>query len=430
MRPIPARRPLVLSGHLFSGRLSRLGAPALLLLFLLSHAALAGVSGEDSRDAFSLVARALRARLHQTFTGRQVIQFTSGKGNQWMRVVADVTRDGRRSRMDYRFPASVADMIIADDGAHLRQFHPSCHLYLIRRAPAPEDAVSDVMLSLLHRSYHCLGRGTGSANGRPCDLVALTPRFGPGPSRLYWIDRATHAMLRTEEFDAQGHREYISAFSAIEFSPHLAGTVFAPSPPVGMTLQDAPPPPADLSFAQARAAAAIDGRAPCWAPRGYSLLRCASLPRPSGAHALMLRYGDGMKTLCVYEEIITPALPPLAVQQRMLDDEIGRYGQQAWVQDQNDLRVTVVGDVTLPPSLGQEMMRALNPGVEQRLSHALARDFGPAGQAQAERLRRQGWGYEQIAARLLAKKNASRDAAGREQAARVWVSAALRAAKL
>lgn len=98
---------------------------ALLLVILLRHAALAGTTGENRQDGFRLVAQALQARTHQTFTGRQVIQFTAGKGQQWMRVVADLAREGRCSRMDYRFPASVADMVIADDGVHLRQFHPS-----------------------------------------------------------------------------------------------------------------------------------------------------------------------------------------------------------------------------------------------------------------------------------------------------------------
>lgn len=415
------------AGRLFRRNFLAVLPPALLLVLLLSAAALAAPGQDNSQDTFPLVARALRARLHQTFTGCQVIEFTSGKKDQWIQVVADVAHDGRRSRMDYRFPASVADMLIADDGVHLRQFHPSCRLYLIRRSPPSEEAVSNLMLSLLRHNYRCQERGMGQANGRPCDLVALSPRFESGPSRLYWIDHATQAILRTEEFDSQGRREYLAAYRAIQFAPHLPAALFAPAPPPGMTLQDAPPPPADLTYAQARAAAAVDGRAPCWAPGGYHLLRCASLPRSRGAHALLLRYGDGLKTLRVYEETLTPALPPLAVQQRMLDDEIGRYGQQAWVQDWNNLRVTVVGDVTLPAGLGQGIMRALDPVAEQRLSHALIRDFGPGEQAPAERLRRQGWGYEQIAARLLVRKE--KDADRREEAARAWVAASLRAAK-
>ncbi len=326
-----------------------------------ANAVLAAPGRRAAPDAFSLVARALRARLHQTFTGRQEILFAAEKESGGTRVVADIARDGRRSRMDYRFPASVADLMVADDGVHQRQFHPTCHLYLIRPSPPPEEAVSDARLALLRRNYRCLERGEQTINGRVCEIVALTPRYPPGPARRCWIDRATLAILRTEEYDAQGRRRYVSAFTALQFAPRLPDALFSPCPPAGMTLQQAPPPPGDLPYAQARAAAGVDGLAPCWAPRGYRLFHCASLPRPHGAHALFLRYGDGLKTLNVYEETVTPALPPLALQQRMLDDQLGRYGQQAWVQDVAGLRVTVVGDSTLPPTLGAEMMRALDP---------------------------------------------------------------------
>ena len=394
--------------------------PAVALLALLS--ALPALAAPDaSPDAFDRVARALRARLHQTYVARQEIRFAAPGPGGWTRIVVDVARDGARSRLDYRSPADVADLMVADDGFSRRQFQPACRLYQIRRSSPSEEQGGDEVLALLHRNYRCLRRGTRRTNGRDCDLLALTPRHAPGPSRLCWVDRGTDAILRTEEFDAGGRLRYVSAFTALRFAPRLADALFCPTPPAGMTLQAVPPPPADLPYPQARAAAGMEGCPPDWSPPGYRLLRCACLPRPRGTHALLLRYGDGLETLSVYEEARAEGLPPLALQQRMLDDQMGRYGQQAWVRDVGGLRVTVVGDAVLPASVGSDLLRALSPDAAPRLSRALARDFGPGAAAEAETLRRQGWGYDAIAAHLISRSDPDR----REDQARAWVAAAL-----
>ena len=394
--------------------------PLLGLLALLP--ALPVLAAPDTGDAFSRMARALRARMHQTYVGRQEIQFDAPGPAGRTRIVVDVSRDGVRSRMDYRSPASVADLTVTDDGTSRRQFQPACRLYQIRRSSPAEEDAGDEVLALLRSNYRCVKKAARRVNGRDCDVLSLTPRLAPGPSRLCWIDRATDAILRTEEFDVQGRRRYVSAFLSLRFAAHLPDALFCPAPPAGMTLQAAPPPPADLPYPEARAASGVEGAPPCWAPPGYRLLRCAGLPRPHGTRALLLRYGDGLKTLSVYEETLTSALPPLALQQRMLDDQLARYGQQAWVRDVGGLRATVVGDATLPAALGADLLRALSPDAAPRLARALARDFGPAAAAEAETLRRQGWGYDVIAARFLSRD----DPARREDQARAWVAAALR----
>lgn len=390
-------------------------------LLVLIPALPAPAAADSSPDAFDRMARALRARTRQTYVARQEIRFAAPGAGGWTRIVVDVARDGARSRLDYRSPASVADLLVADDGVSRRQFQPACRLYQIRRLSSSEEEGGGEVLALLHRNYRCVRRGARRVNGRDCDLLALAPRLGPGPSRLCWIDRDRDAILRTEEFDAGGRLRYVSAFTALRFAPRLPDALFCPTPPAGMTLQAAPPPPADLPYPQARAASGVEGCPPGWSPPGYRLLRCASLPRPRGTRALLLRYGDGLETLSVYEETLTGGLPPLALQQRMLDDQMGRYGQRAWVRDVGGLRVTVVGAAVLPDSLGADLLRALSPDAAPRLRRALARDFGAGGSVQAEALRRQGWGYDAIAAHLMPRGDPDR----REDQARAWVAAAL-----
>ena len=164
------------------------------------------------------------------------------------------------------------------------------------------------------------------------------------------------------------------------------------------------------------------------------MLRCARVMRPEGGMALRLRFGDGLKSLSVFEEALSPSLPPLPLEKKMLWEQLGRYGQQAWVMDGGTVRVTVVGDATLPPEIGRELLRALRSDTDNCLARGLARDFGSKSAHQGQVLRRQGWGYEQIAARLLARRHSKRFSAARfsnqaDSQARAWIAATLSASK-
>lgn len=402
--------------------------PALLffgtVLILLRAAALAAPGRGTSPDGFSLLARAMRARFHQTYTARQETLFASGpSGTEWTRVVADVARDHRCSRMTYRCPPSVSDLIVADNGRTVSQFQPSCHLFLVRRS-LPNDGESEAELALLRRNYRCQRQGQVRLDGLLCDRIAVHPRFSAGPWRVCWIDRAHRAVLRTEEYDATGRRQYVSTLTTVLFVPSLPLAWFSQCPPVGITLQKVLTAD-DMPYAQAWAASGGSGRAPCWLPRGWELLRCTPVVRPGGGQALRMRFSDGLKNLSVFEETLISTLPPLPIQQKMLGEQLGRYGQQAWVMEGGGVRVTVVGDATLPPEIGREMLRALLPETETRLARGLARDFGTKAARQGQSLRRQGCGYEQIAAFLLARRHS----VSPQEQARVWIASALSAPK-
>ena len=112
----------------------------------------------------------------------------------------------------------------------------------------------------------------------------------------------------------------------------------------------------------------------------------------------LLRYGDGLKTISVFEEASRPG-DDLAERQETLRKDMARYGQQAWVCGDPKLCITVLGDAALPDSLGQDLLRAFDPEGEARLARGLARDFGDL--SGAERQRRRGWDYAQIVALRL-----------------------------
>ena len=394
-------------------------------LFLLRGAAvLAAPAHGAASDAFSLLARAMRAKLHQTYLARQETLFASGaSGIEWTRIVADVAHDGRRSCMTYRFPPSVADLIVADNGAVVSRFQPSCHLFLVRPSP-PSSGGNEAELRLLYQNYRCRWQEATRLDGCLCDRIAVQPRFASGPWRVYWIDRSHRLILRAEEYDAAGRRQSITSLTAVRFLPSLPAALFSPDAPAGMKIQQTSA-PGEGSYATVRAMAGGFGRAPCWLPQGWERLGCAAVVRPGGGLALQMRFSDGLKTFSVFEEGLTSSLPPLPLQQKMLGEQLGRYGQQAWVMESRGVRVTVVGDSTLPPQIGRDMLRALLPETDQSLTHGLAQDFGASAAAQGVTLRRQGWDYEQIAARLLARRRCVRP----QKRARAWIASTLSAPK-
>ena len=391
-------------------------------VLLFSRIAQATSRPDTPPDAFSVLAQAMRAKLHQSYTAHQEILFASGPpGAQWTRIVADVARDGRRSCMTYRFPPSVADLVVADTGKVVWQSQPSCHLFLIQKSP---PGGGEAELSLLHHNYRCRLVERMRLGGFLCDRVAVVPRYAPGPWQICWIDRVHLTVLRTEEYDSASCRQYLSTLTAVRFVSSLPSPMFSPKPPSGTTVQTATA-AIEMPFARAWEASGRIGRSPCWLPRGWVLLHCTPILRPGTVQALRLRFGDGLKNLSVFQEALSPALPPLPIQQKMLREQLGSYGQQAWVMEGGGVRVTVVGDSTLPAETGREMLRSLLPVTEETLSHALMRDFGPRAAAQGVALRQQGWGYEQIAARLLLRRSPDH----LQDKARNWVASIVTARK-
>ncbi|MHB1593773.1 MAG: sigma-E factor regulatory protein RseB domain-containing protein [Streptosporangiaceae bacterium] len=65
-------------------------------------------------------------------------------------------------------------------------------------------SVSAWMLSLMRDNYLIEYAGTGTASGRPANLVVIRRRDGSVAAR-YWLDRATGLPLRREIFGSSGH---------------------------------------------------------------------------------------------------------------------------------------------------------------------------------------------------------------------------------
>ena len=356
-------------------------------------------------DGYALFTQAMRAKHHLTYSGRQTV-FMSAPDSLGgpVQIVVDVARQGRCCVMTYRFPQTIAGMIQKDDGQQSVQFWPKQKRLVFGPSHAAEEAMgsSVQMLALLKRNYRCLLLRRETINHLLCDVVALQRRDTEGPTRLCWIDPRTKAILRTEEYDSSGSLQYVSAFQTFSyrkaFSPK---SLRLPTPAAqAKRIPEAKMPSTETSYAQAFSDAGVPGRYPLWLPAGYSLLRC-QCERPDPHHAIaMLQFGDGLKTISVLEET-TEDKTSLRAAEVGLNRVLTSYGQQARVAHEGILRVTVIGDRTLPPLVCTEILSALRPGGEAKLSHSLLQTFGSTAAQYASVLRHHGWGYDEIAALLL-----------------------------
>ena len=294
----------------------------------------------------------------------------------------------------------------------MRQWERSRHVILVEGSREETAAAQRRMLALLHRNYCCAALMPATVNGLPCEVVQISPRPGhAGPSRLLWIERQRHAILRTEEFDTTGARRYLSFFETFRYIRPPKLRLFAlpsgiPACRVRQALRDRP------DFQAAVAGSGLSGRLPAWLPPGYALLGCAACGGPIGQRSVLLRYSDGLEMISVLET------------SGHRSDARSWPGCRTWVREMPPLCVSVIGDDTLPSGMGQDILLALEPRTGAALRQGITRAFGPSAQALAVRLRRQGWGYDRIAALCLGRRSLGTPAQ-LERRARRWIALTL-----
>ncbi|MDQ2687287.1 MAG: hypothetical protein M3Y28_05410 [Armatimonadota bacterium] len=369
----------------------------------LALACAGSVCAADTDDGFPLIAQALQARSHLIFTARQdILWTTTPTGSAAVQIVTDIVQNGRRARMTYRFPSEAAGRVMVDDGVHASLYDPAHHTLLVGQTQTEDALTAAAVPTLLRRNYRCLRLRRETVNGCLCDVVALRPRTPLRCSKTVWIDRVHHAILRAEEYDGDGNRRYVSSYETIVFARHLPSDAlaFPPAAAKAARRQVKTQTVAVTNPARALALAGVPGRLPAWLPPGYVLLRCAVVRMNKAAPCVLLRYGDGLKTLTVFEQVSEPSPSGEAAPANSL----ARWGQRAWTRRDGSVSSVVRGDVALSPALGAELIRALAPNASAILQRAVRQDFGPSAANLATDLRRRGWGFVQIGALCLLRK--------------------------
>lgn len=255
--------------------------------FLLTQAA----SWAAQPSAVDLLKKSYAAESRATLSGR--LRTTLYLGRLSPSAEVDVSRTGRRSRMDYLAGPS-SGLTIIDDGVSLIRLNASTRTASRMATPeAPEH------LGLLLANYRPLLTGGGKIAGRTCYVLRLEPKYGGNPSKKLWLDKASLIALKTERYNSDGKLAMSTEYTAVDFSARPSPSLFAiPRGWKSVRLAD------ELggeSPEAVRKAVGFTPIRPLYIPEGYSFdgYRVCNMCRARCTAGL--RYTNGLNTISVFE---------------------------------------------------------------------------------------------------------------------------------
>jgi sigma-E factor negative regulatory protein RseB len=252
----------------------------LLLLLGSVSAALMGQGLAEEGTGSALLRRAARAATRTDYHGMQILTVWTNGGTVTALVeVSHAAGHGMTVRVertsDDSLGSSVGDRLFRADGATLGL------------ARLDSDA-----LDLLARNYDAEVAGPDTVVGRIADLVVIRRPGGSAVAR-YWVDRASHLVLRREVLEGDGHVVRETAFISLELERPFLDKANAVSlaRPSGLVLEPG--------------ALAELGRSgwvlPTSMPAGMSLFDLR-MSEAGTAPVLHLSYTDGLSHLSVFEQ--------------------------------------------------------------------------------------------------------------------------------
>lgn len=282
---------------------------------LLAKAHTADAKGRTA-DAKGLLRQMLKAENTLTLAGEQTTTLT--RNGREITTQQRVLRDGSRAlRVDYLQPPRFAGEQIVDNGRLYRHYVPSANTLEVgpSRLMRLRGRVPQVMERIRRGALQVEVVGNEVVAGHTCTIVQVKPGPpDPAPWRRFWIDTATGAQLRIEQYNRTGQRVSVSSYTSVVYNPALDRQSFrAPDAPRNVRLISLDPAPPLPTIAQAQAQAGFPVRTPAALPPGFRF-QSASVADYRGSKLVTLRYVNGLSTLSLFEtpragKPNTPAVP-------------------------------------------------------------------------------------------------------------------------
>jgi len=302
--------------------LARWGA-GLMLLGAVSGAGWAApvrpTAAAPSADAQGLLRQMLEAESSLVLAGEQTTTVT--RDGREITTRQRVLRNGSHAlRVDYVQPPRFAGEQIVDNGHLYRHYAPSANTLEVgpSRLARLRGRVPQVMERIRRGALLLEAVGSEVVAGRMCAIVQVKPRSSaPAPWRRFWIDTATGAQLRIEQYSRSGQRVSVSSYTSVAYNPPLDRQSFrAPTTPRTVRVVALDPAPPLPTIAQAQALAGFPIREPAALPSGFRF-QSASVADYRGRKLVTLRYVNGLNTVSLFETPqaraqSSPAAPPAA----------------------------------------------------------------------------------------------------------------------
>lgn len=253
----------------------------------------------------AVLQRLLQAETSLVFEGTQVT--TVSRDGLDMSSEQHVLRSGAQAlRIDYTRPDRLAGESIVDNGKYYWHYRPKNNTLEVgeSRVQRLRKKIHSVIAQAQRGSLTVVITGQDTIAGRPCTIIDVRTANGqPGPWRRLWVDVATGAQLKIEQYDADSQRRSSSVFTSISFNPAIAPDAFN-SPGEGRNprikqLDDDKP---FRTVGEAEAKAGFRARQPAYLPTGFRL-QSASVSSFRGKKMIVLRYNNGISVISLFQTL-------------------------------------------------------------------------------------------------------------------------------
>ncbi|MEO7718792.1 MAG: sigma-E factor regulatory protein RseB domain-containing protein [Capsulimonas sp.] len=260
----------------------------------------------------AVLQRLLQAETSLVFEGTQITAVS--RDGLDISSEQHVLRNGDQAfRIDYTRPERLAGESIVDNGKSYWHYRPKNNILEVgpSRVQRLRKRIHTVIEQAKRGAVTVTIQGQDTIASRPCTIIDVKSANGqPSPWRRLWVDAATGAQLKIEQYDATGQRRSSSFFTTIAISPSISADAFdAPGqnrhPQIKQLSADKP----FRTVGEAEMKAGFSAHQPTYLPPGYRF-QAASVGNFRGKSMIVLRYNNGISVISLFQVVDDGTIGP------------------------------------------------------------------------------------------------------------------------
>jgi outer membrane lipoprotein-sorting protein len=259
-----------------------------------------GVHGAP--DALTLLARAAAAENSVALQGQRTIELYE-RGRRHSTVQQRVARaSGGRERIETTSNGNWQGRLAVCDGKTLWEYYPRERRCVKHTLPSNTEQIQQRSLKRVAAQLKARVLGTTQVLSRPAHQILVTNPAGQ-KVREAWVDAATFVELETDNYLPGGGLGSRTYFTAIDFRPKLAASLFSFQVPAGVQVEAAPSPSPRLSLSEAEHKAGFQVLLPSYLPSGYALYESEAGVMDCAAEGpvVWLQFGNGLDSFSLFQ---------------------------------------------------------------------------------------------------------------------------------
>lgn len=302
-------------------------------------------------DATTLLRQSVDAPKTVSYIGQlDTVRFSSN------RAIATITKIEHRApgltRRWFVAPEALFGNYIVDRAGSTYQFDTKHSKVIVSHNAALDNAVASAgNFGRVLANYRALIQGSETVADRATVSIVLINKFTGERALRVWLDKATHLVLKKEEYHANGSVASQTRFDALRYTSEIPEGIFSTNLPSGYTqLAGTDIAMMDSDIDRVIAQAGFKPFEPQSLPRGFSITS-GDVRQVNGVKTLHLLYSDGLRSISLFENATGAAADfgTLRPQKIVFDGLDGQYVEDGpttlltWKE--HNLYFALVGDL-------------------------------------------------------------------------------------